>query len=138
VSIATQIANPEMESGAEQTQARAPADVAAWFDEALPGIYGYFLPRVGGRIAVAEDLTQETILAAGVYFTDAKVTTVALGITDGVERWRDDRSDDFSAVFGYTDEITFPLPGTIVTNKRYVSVLLPDGRAAGRTRSACW
>ncbi len=40
------------------------ADVAAWFDEALPRIYGYFIPRVGGRVAVAEDLTQETMLAA--------------------------------------------------------------------------
>jgi RNA polymerase sigma-70 factor, ECF subfamily len=40
------------------------ADVAAWVDEALPRIYGYFIPRVGGRVAVAEDLTQETMLAA--------------------------------------------------------------------------
>jgi RNA polymerase sigma-70 factor, ECF subfamily len=30
----------------------------------LPRIYGYFIPRVGGRVAVAEDLTQETMLAA--------------------------------------------------------------------------
>lgn len=44
--------------------ADASADVAAWFDEALPRIYGYFIPRVGGRVAVAEDLTQETMLAA--------------------------------------------------------------------------
>jgi RNA polymerase sigma-70 factor, ECF subfamily len=39
-------------------------DISAWFDEALPRIYGYFIPRVGGRVAVAEDLTQETMLAA--------------------------------------------------------------------------
>lgn len=39
-------------------------DVAAWFDDALPRIYGYFIPRVGGRVAIAEDLTQETMLAA--------------------------------------------------------------------------
>lgn len=64
MSTAAQIANLEMESGAERTHARAPTDVAAWFDEALPRIYGYFLPRVGGRVTVAEDLTQETILAA--------------------------------------------------------------------------
>lgn len=64
MSTATQIANLDMETGTEQTHARAPTDVAAWFDEALPRIYGYFLPRVGGRVAVAEDLTQETILAA--------------------------------------------------------------------------
>lgn len=35
-----------------------------WFDDALPRIFGYFLPRVGGRVHVAEDLTQETMLAA--------------------------------------------------------------------------
>lgn len=38
--------------------------VAVWFDDALPRIFGYFLPRVGGDIHVAEDLTQETMLAA--------------------------------------------------------------------------
>lgn len=47
------------------SSSRAPtADIAAWFDNALPRIYGYFIPRVGGRVAVAEDLTQETMLAA--------------------------------------------------------------------------
>src|SRR5690606_1015961 len=39
-------------------------NIAAWFDDALPRIYGYFIPRVGGRVAIAEDLTQETMLAA--------------------------------------------------------------------------
>lgn len=39
-------------------------DITAWFDDALPRIYGYFIPRVGGRVAIAEDLTQETMLAA--------------------------------------------------------------------------
>ena len=33
------------------------------FDHALPRIYGYILVRVGGDRAVAEDLTQETMLA---------------------------------------------------------------------------
>jgi RNA polymerase sigma-70 factor (ECF subfamily) len=35
-----------------------------WFDDALPRIFGYFLPRVGGSVPLAEDLTQETMLAA--------------------------------------------------------------------------
>lgn len=53
---------------------RAPATVNAspphedpdldWLDAMLPRIYGYFLPRVGFRIDRAEDLTQETFLAA--------------------------------------------------------------------------
>jgi RNA polymerase sigma-70 factor (ECF subfamily) len=64
MSIAARLASLDVEAEAVGTHARSPADVAAWFDEALPRIFGYFLPRVGGRIAVAEDLTQETILAA--------------------------------------------------------------------------
>lgn len=64
MSTATRIGNLRMDTGADRTQDRAPTDVSAWFDDALPRIFGYLLPRVGGRIAVAEDLTQETILAA--------------------------------------------------------------------------
>lgn len=41
-----------------------PVDVSAWFDDALPRLFGYFIVRVGGRVDVAEDLTQETVLAA--------------------------------------------------------------------------
>jgi len=44
--------------------ARERDTVAAWFDDALPRIFGYFISRVGGRVAIAEDLTQETMLAA--------------------------------------------------------------------------
>lgn len=36
----------------------------ALYDEALPVIYGYFLRRCGGIATVAEDLTQETFVAA--------------------------------------------------------------------------
>lgn len=39
-----------------------------WFDElyeqALPVVYGYFFRRCGGRVDIAEELTQETFLAA--------------------------------------------------------------------------
>jgi RNA polymerase sigma-70 factor (ECF subfamily) len=35
----------------------------AFYDDALPRVYGYFLNRCGGDRAVAEDLTQETFLA---------------------------------------------------------------------------
>ena len=66
MSTAARLAGPSTETNAEtnQSKPRAPADVAAWFDVALPRVYGYFLSRVGNRIAVAEDLTQETLLAA--------------------------------------------------------------------------
>ncbi len=41
-----------------------PAVFDAFYTEALPVVYGYFLRRTGGVPAVAEDLTQETFLAA--------------------------------------------------------------------------
>ena len=36
----------------------------AFYEDALPRIYGYFLHRCGGSVPVAEDLTQETFLAS--------------------------------------------------------------------------
>jgi RNA polymerase sigma-70 factor (ECF subfamily) len=41
-----------------------PDTFRAFYEETLPRIYGYFLHRCGGSVAVAEDLTQETYLAA--------------------------------------------------------------------------
>jgi len=41
-----------------------PAAFGRLFDATLPRVFGYFIARVGGRVAVAEDLTQETFLAA--------------------------------------------------------------------------
>lgn len=43
---------------------RDSASVAAFYDAALPRIYSYFFNRCGGRAPVAEDLTQETFMAA--------------------------------------------------------------------------
>ena len=36
----------------------------SFYDEALPRVYGYLFHRCGGSAAVAEDLTQETFVAA--------------------------------------------------------------------------
>lgn len=41
-----------------------PARFDAFFEAALPRVYSYLLARSGGEPAVAEDLTQETFLAA--------------------------------------------------------------------------
>lgn len=41
-----------------------PAAFARFYDDALPRIYGYFLHRCAGGQPVAEDLTQETFIAA--------------------------------------------------------------------------
>ena len=40
------------------------ASFGVFYDDALPRVYGYFLHRTGGLTALAEDLTQETFLAA--------------------------------------------------------------------------
>lgn len=41
-----------------------PERFRAFYVDVLPYVYGYFLSRCGGHAAVAEDLTQETFLAA--------------------------------------------------------------------------
>jgi RNA polymerase sigma-70 factor (ECF subfamily) len=40
------------------------ATLRDFYDQALPRVYGYFLHRCGGSVQVAEDLTQDTFLAA--------------------------------------------------------------------------
>lgn len=56
----TQLSAP----AAESTLDTSPKAFAAFYDRALPGVYGYFLYRCGGSATVAEDLTQETFVAA--------------------------------------------------------------------------
>jgi RNA polymerase sigma-70 factor, ECF subfamily len=41
-----------------------PESFRSFYDAALPHVYGYFLRRSGGSVATAEDLTQETFMAA--------------------------------------------------------------------------
>ena len=55
-----------MELVVEEAEARGPDPEAfrGFYERALPRIYGYFLHRCGGPAALAEDLTQETFLAA--------------------------------------------------------------------------
>jgi RNA polymerase sigma-70 factor (ECF subfamily) len=48
----------------ERWALRDPERFRAFYEEALPRVYSYFFHRCGGRAAVAEDLTQETFLAA--------------------------------------------------------------------------
>jgi RNA polymerase sigma-70 factor (ECF subfamily) len=55
-----EIAAPEVEAALDTR----PESFRAFYEEALPRIYGYFLHRCGGSVQVAEDLTQETFLAA--------------------------------------------------------------------------
>ncbi len=39
-------------------------DPSTWLDDVLPRLFGYFVVRVGNRVDIAEDLTQDTVLAA--------------------------------------------------------------------------
>jgi RNA polymerase sigma-70 factor (ECF subfamily) len=55
------MALPEAEAPAPLTL--DPDSFCAFYAEALPRVYGYFLHRCGGSVALAEDLTQETFLA---------------------------------------------------------------------------
>ena len=55
---------PSLGRTTSRARVRDEPNVSVWFDDALPRIFGYFLPRVGGNIQTAEDLTQETMLAA--------------------------------------------------------------------------
>ena len=49
---------------AERALDTSPQGFRAFYEDALPRVYGYFLHRCGGSAPVAEDLTQETFLAA--------------------------------------------------------------------------
>jgi RNA polymerase sigma-70 factor (ECF subfamily) len=42
----------------------SPAGFRSFYVDALPQVFSYFLDRCGGRVPVAEDLTQETFMAA--------------------------------------------------------------------------
>jgi RNA polymerase sigma-70 factor (ECF subfamily) len=58
---------PFMEISAEAAEApleTSPRAFRAFYDDALPRVYGYFLHRCGGSVQLAEDLTQETFVAA--------------------------------------------------------------------------
>ena len=44
-------------------QGEGGVDIGLLYDQTLPHLYGYILVRVGGDVAMAEDLTQEVYLA---------------------------------------------------------------------------
>jgi RNA polymerase sigma-70 factor (ECF subfamily) len=60
------IAMPSKDRATPEGQALGLDEAAfrTFYDEALPRVYGYLLHRCGGVVATAEDLTQETFLAA--------------------------------------------------------------------------
>jgi RNA polymerase sigma-70 factor (ECF subfamily) len=58
----------------------------AFYDDALPRIYGYFVHRCGGSTAVAEDLTQETFLAAAAELAKDRRVTAPTAWIHGIAR----------------------------------------------------
>ncbi len=61
------------------------AALLALYDDALPQVYGYLLPRCGGT-AVAEDLTAETFLAAVDAVQRRTVHTITVAWLVGIAR----------------------------------------------------
>lgn len=58
----------------------------AFYDDALPHIYGYFLHRCGGSVTVAEDLTQETFAAAVAELAKDRRVTAPTAWIGGIAR----------------------------------------------------
>jgi RNA polymerase sigma-70 factor (ECF subfamily) len=58
----------------------------AFYDDALPHIYGYFLHRCGGSVTVAEDLTQETFVAAVAELAKDRPVTAPAAWIHGIAR----------------------------------------------------
>jgi RNA polymerase sigma-70 factor (ECF subfamily) len=77
------------EVAAAGTRARElsdPDEFRAFYGEALPRIYGYFYLRCGAETAVAEDLTQETFLAAVAELNRGRLVAAPLPWIVGIAR----------------------------------------------------
>jgi RNA polymerase sigma-70 factor, ECF subfamily len=71
---------------AEAALGLEPEAFRAFYADALPRIYGYFLHRCAGSVAVAEDLTQETFLAAVAELKKDKRVTTPMAWIYGIAR----------------------------------------------------
>jgi RNA polymerase sigma-70 factor, ECF subfamily len=58
----------------------------AFYDDVLPRIYGYFLRRCGGSVMLAEDLTQDTFLAAVAELAKERRVTAPMAWIHGIAR----------------------------------------------------
>lgn len=87
-----------------------------FYEEALPRVYGFFLCRCGGSATVAEDLTQETFLAAISELRKGQTVERPLAWVHGIARHklvdyyrRTVRSERVIATDEYaTDDLPFP------------------------------
>jgi RNA polymerase sigma-70 factor (ECF subfamily) len=78
-----------MDVSAPRAEAKLGLDArsfGAFYDDALPHIYGYFLQRCGGSVTVAEDLTQETFVAAVAELANDRRVTAPTAWIGGIAR----------------------------------------------------
>jgi RNA polymerase sigma-70 factor, ECF subfamily len=118
------LAIPFMEISAKTADAlRAfdPDSFRAFYEDALPRIYGYFMHRCGGSASTAEDLTQETFLAAVAELK--KETTVAspLPWVYGIARHK------LLDYYRRQERIDRPLGVPSVADEREDEVFIDDG-----------
>jgi RNA polymerase sigma-70 factor (ECF subfamily) len=71
---------------AERALDISPGSFAAFYGQALPRVYGYFVHRCGGSVSVAEDLTQETFLAVVVELKRGKRVRTPIAWVYGIAR----------------------------------------------------
>jgi RNA polymerase sigma-70 factor, ECF subfamily len=70
----------------EQALDASPESFAAFYDLALARLYGYFFHRCGGSAEVAEDLTQETFVAAVAELRKGKQVMTPIAWIYGIAR----------------------------------------------------
>ncbi len=63
-----------------------PDAFAAFYERALPRVYGYVYHRVGGRTAIAEELTQETFLTVNSLLRRGQAVAAPLPWVFGIAR----------------------------------------------------
>jgi RNA polymerase sigma-70 factor, ECF subfamily len=109
------LAIPFMEFSAPAVEAAldtSPDAFRAFYEEALPRVYGYFLHRCGSSVPVAEDLTQDTFLAAVTELKKGKRVVTPIAWIYGIARHKlmdhyraQERSERGLALTGQADEI---------------------------------
>ena len=116
---------------AERALDTSPGSFAAFYDQALPRVYGYFFHRCGGSAAVAEDLTQETFLTVVVELNRGKRVRTPIAWTYGIARHklldhyrREQRADQQVAVASVSDEVEeLVVPAAAEARERAVAAL---------------
>jgi RNA polymerase sigma-70 factor, ECF subfamily len=117
---------------AEEALNTSPDAFRAFYEEALPRVYGYFLHRCGRSVQMAEDLTQETFLAAVAELKKGKQVATPIAWIYGIARHKlldhyraQERTERGLALAGQADEIEdeFIVPDEEETRERAASAL---------------